>query len=187
MRVKTRWNNKSKPHSIQDIASAMGFNTWRIACNGVLNLENEGFQTDTQRQRLDIIAEFLVFLIHTVDRLAYDKFNEDQRSALVTALALNLVNTWVDNARDIEGPAEEDRRADFIARLNEGMAEYAEMPFTEEGPGFAYLRLLGDRVAAVMGPKDNRWIMDQMMAIEAPDAIQTLRRVMRDLTAGLPA
>ena len=49
MRVKTRWNNKSKPHSIQDIASAMGFNTWRIACNGVLNLENEGFQTDTQR------------------------------------------------------------------------------------------------------------------------------------------
>ena len=61
------------------------------------------------------------------------------------------------------------------------------MPFTEEGPGFAYLRLLGDRVAAVMGPKDNRWIMDQMMAIEAPDAIQTLRRVMRDLTAGLPA
>jgi hypothetical protein len=29
-----------------------------------LNLENEGFQTDTNAQRLDVMTEFLAFLVH---------------------------------------------------------------------------------------------------------------------------
>jgi hypothetical protein len=32
-----------------------------------------------------------------------------------------------------------------------------------------------------MGPKDNRWIQDQVMEIEAPKAVKTLKRALRDL------
>ena len=39
--------------------AALAFIEWRIAGKALLNLENEGFQTDTQLQRLDVLQEFV--------------------------------------------------------------------------------------------------------------------------------
>ncbi|MGA7801332.1 MAG: hypothetical protein WCC36_11025 [Gammaproteobacteria bacterium] len=179
MRVKSRWNAKDKERTPEDVAGALGFIAWRIAGNSVLNLENEDYQTDTQAQRLDVIAELLAFLVHLVDRLAYGKIEEADRQRYIGTLGLRLADTMQDNRIDAQGPGE--YRAPFIDLLNERMDTYAELPFADGEPGFGMRRYLGDRVAAAMGPKHNKWITQQIMDIEVPEALETLRKALRNL------
>jgi hypothetical protein len=42
MRVRTRWNQKDKERSLEEIASVVAANTWKIAGESLLFLENEG-------------------------------------------------------------------------------------------------------------------------------------------------
>ena len=52
VRIRSRWNAKGKARSLEENAGALAFIEWRIAQATLLNLENEGFQTDTQAQRV---------------------------------------------------------------------------------------------------------------------------------------
>ncbi len=63
MRVKSKWSNKGRERTLDEVGGAAAFILWRIAQQGLLNLENEGFQTETRSQRMDVIAEFLAFLV----------------------------------------------------------------------------------------------------------------------------
>ena len=63
MRIKSRWNKRAKKQSLEDIAGALGFISWKIATNGVLELENKGYQTVSNAHRLQIVGEFLAFLL----------------------------------------------------------------------------------------------------------------------------
>ncbi|QKT04019.1 hypothetical protein HUS23_09420 [Ectothiorhodospiraceae bacterium 2226] len=179
MRIRSRWNRKDKERSPEEQASVLGFIIWRIACNAVLNLENEGFQTDTQRQRLDVIGELVAYLLHVVDRLTFERLSVAERERFIGAVAQRLLNIWHDNLRDALGPG--DHRQAMAERLNARMSEYAELPFGDGEPGFAFNRYLGACITEVMGPRDNRWILDQVMAIEVPEALQTLRKALRDV------
>jgi hypothetical protein len=40
------------------------------------------------------------------------------------------------------------------------------------------VRYLGHRIEAIMPAKDQRWVVDQIMASEVPDAIEFLKRGM---------
>ncbi len=88
MRIKSRWNKRAQEQSIEDIAGALGFISWKIATNGVLELENKGYQTDSNAHRLQIIREFLAFLLQVADRLAYEQLDEEERQRFIIALAL---------------------------------------------------------------------------------------------------
>ena len=48
-------------------------------------------------------------------------------------------------------------------------------------PDFAFLRYLGHRLEPTLPEKDRRWVIDQVMAAEAPDAVGVVQRAMRDL------
>lgn len=185
IRVKSKWNKKGKARSAEDTGSVLAFNLWKIAGANVLHIENEGFQTDTYNQRLDVIAELLAFFVHVVDRMISGKdYSEDDRSELITALALNLAKTMHDNRRDVnEGQAEDqaDYKAQFIEVLNERMGEYAGFNFDQGEPGFQLRRRVGEHVTEVMGEKDRKWVTDQIMDIEIPDALQTFKKVARNL------
>lgn len=180
IRIKTKWSKKDKVRTPEEIGSAVAFNLWRIAGANVLHIENEGFQTDTQHQRLDVIAELLAFFVHVVDRMVSDKdYTEQARSELITAIALSLAKTMHDNRRDIED--EGDFKEPFINLINERMSEYARFTFDEGEPGFQIRRSCGDHVTNVMGEKDKKWITDQVMDIEIPDAMKTFKKVARSL------
>jgi hypothetical protein len=185
IRVKSKWNDKNKERSADDTGSALAFNLWRISGANVLHLENEGFQTDTYNQRLDVIAELLAFFVHVVDRMISEKdYSEDDRSDLITAQALNLAKTMHDNRRDVnDDPADNvpDYKGQFITILNERMGEYAGFSFDEGEPGFQLRRRVGEHVTDVMGEKDRKWVTDQVMEIEIPDALKTLKKVTRNL------
>lgn len=185
VRIKTRWNNKDKARSIQEIASALGFTLWRIGQTALLNLENEGFQTDTQLQRLEVMQEFMAFLIHMVDRMAYDRMDDEERAEFITALARKVADYVQDNTRDILGNG--DHRAPFIERLNKRMDEYSEFAVIDSDPSFQLLRYFGDRMTEVLGERQRQWIGTQVIDIEAPGAMKTLRRAVSSLVPEQPA
>lgn len=181
MRVKSKWSKKGKTHTVEEIGGALAFIAFRIAQNAVLSLENNDFQTDTQKQRMDIISEFLCFTIHLMDRMTIDRFSEEDRIRFVTELAVKSAKHYEDNLRDIVGPGE--YRQAFIDKLNERMNDYADFQYDAEngGASFPMRRFFGDLVTRQMGEKNKRWVSDQVIDIEVPEMQQTLNRSVPNL------
>jgi len=181
VRVRSKWNRKDKTHSVEEIGAALAFIAFRIAQNGVLNLENNDYQTDTQAQRLQIIAEFLFFTIHLIDRMTIERFSEEDRMRFMSELAGKSAKHMEDNLRDILGKG--DYRQDFIDTLNQRMSDYAEFQYDAEdgGPSFPMRRFFGDLVTRQMGEKNKRWVTDQMIDIEVPEILTTLNRSLPNL------
>lgn len=182
VRVRSKWHNKDKSKSIEDIAGALGFVTWRIASSAVNKMYNAGFNYRTNAQQLDVIGEFLAFLIQVADRLAYDRMDDEERQRFITALALHVTHTLADNQTDELGPG--DYQGPFLGKLNERLDAYSEFGFVDESPSYPFLRYLGSCVDAVMGGEDNKWVIEHVMEIEAPVAVKTLRKAMTDLLEG---
>lgn len=180
VRIRSRWKDKARERSLEEIGAALAFIEWRIASQALLNLENEGFQTDTQLQRLEVLEEICAFLIHVTDRLVHDSLSEEQRQRFIVALALKIADTYHDNRVDSEGRGQ-DYRQPFIQGLNQRMADYAEFKFENGEPGYAFKRYLGECVTNRMGPRDRKWISDQVMEIEVPEMLKTLEKGVRDL------
>jgi len=180
MRIRSKWNAKNRDRSPEEIAGVLGFISWRIAMQAVLDLENNEFQTDTQVQRLAIIWEFAAFLIHVTDREMYDRMDQEERQVFITAMARNMVQTMSDNMGDILGPG--DYKDDLISTLNLRMGEFARFSYDEkDGPSFPMLRFFGEAVTAVIGEKNRKWVTTHIIDIEAPDAVKTLKRGMANL------
>jgi len=183
-RLKSKWNQKKRERTPEQIASAVSSNIWLLAADGCLNLENEGFETNTQSQRLDVIAEFLAFALHNIDRMTFGELEEDERVRFINALGNHLANLVQDNRLDANGPG--DHRSVFIQLLNERMDEYSECSYEKDsGPGFNLKRIFGNHVMSVMGKKDNKWIPDYVMDAETPKILQGLQRVMTGMGESL--
>lgn len=179
MRVKSKWNVKGRERSMAEIGGAAAFILWRIAQQGLLNLENEGFQTDTRAQRLDVMSEFVAFLVHLADRLKAGELELEERTEFITSLARHLADYMQENRTEALGKG--DYRKALINLLNERAADYAEFTMTDGEPGYAMRRYFGENVRAVMGEKDNQWITDQVMDVEVPEALPPLKKALREL------
>jgi len=181
VRVKSKWSNKGRERSLFEIGGALAFIVWRIAQQGVLNLENEGFQTDTNAQRLDIMTEFIAYLVHLADRMTAEQLDADERQEFITSLARHLADTLQENRTDAQGKGE--YRQPFIELINQRAADYAGFSVTDGEPGFAFRRYVGENVRGVIGEKDNKWVTDQVMDIEVPETLAPLKKALRDLFA----
>jgi hypothetical protein len=181
VRVKSKWNLKDRERTLAEIGGAAAFILWRIAQQGVLNLENAGFQTDTNAQRLDVIAEFTAFLVHLADRMTADRLDGDGRREFITSLARHLADTMQENRTDAQGKGE--YRQTLIDLLNTRAADYAEFAMADNEPGYAWRRYFAENVRAVMGERDNKWIADQVIDIEVPETLGPLNKALRDLFA----
>ncbi|VAW72644.1 hypothetical protein MNBD_GAMMA15-1579 [hydrothermal vent metagenome] len=180
MRIRSRWNNKKREQTIEENAGAMAFIEWRIGSQTLLNLENEGFQTDTQMQRLDVLQELSAFLIHVTDRLVHGDMDETQRQTFIVELAVKMADTYHDNRVDAEGRGQ-DFRPGFIEVLNQRLADYSECSFDDGLPGYEFKRYLGECVTNVMGDKDRKWISDQVMDVEVPEMLKNLKKSLKNL------
>ena len=179
-RLKGGWNQRSRGRTLEEIGSAISFNIWQIAGQGVLDLENEGFQTDTQSQRLDVLTEFAAYLLQIVDRILYDQFELDQRNALISSAGLHMAGILQDNRLETNG--EGDHRKQFLTILNSRIGEYSQCQFNRvDGPSFIFLRILGDHVSKQMGERDNKWITGYVIDIAGEKMYKSLRRVLPGL------
>ncbi len=176
-RLKTKWNQKDRKRKPEEIAGVIGFNLWVLAGESCLYLENEGFETASRFQRLDVIAEFVAFGAHVADRMVFDEMTAAEREIFINALGQHLADTMQSNRADVK---EGEYRTDFINLLNERMSEYSECSYThEDGPSFSMRRLAGNHVQEVMGEKDSKWIPDYVIDSEIPKMLLALKRVFK--------
>ena len=183
LRIKSRWHNEGTPKSLEENASALAFIIWRIALHDAKELHGEGYVYDSDAQRVTVIAEFLAFLLHLADRIAHAFLEDGERAQFITALGRRLADHVQDNLTDLFGAGE--YRDSFIMTLNERMSDYAEFNYDEEnGPSYSSYRYFGERVMAAMGPAfTNRWVIDQIMDIQGPEAYEKFRKAMLELFA----
>ncbi len=185
MRMRTKWHNKEREVSVDEKANTMAFISWRIAMALVLNLENENFQTDTQKQRLDVIQEALAFLVSVTDRLVAGQMTDDERQEFIVKFATKLAKIFQENSEDLIAHGA-DYKTDFINTLNQRLNSYAECGWDSEKdmPGFQYKRDFGDNVATQMGEKDNKYVTEQIMEIEVPDMMENLKKAKFEMVDG---
>jgi hypothetical protein len=164
------------------MANAISATIWKLAANVVLNMENENFETATQSQRVDIMEETVCYLVHFCDRWVYPKASQDQRVEFISCLVKDLARMLEDSRIDVQGEAE--YQADFISKINQRSADYADYGFSEaEGGSFAIRCRLGDREKENKGERDSRWIPDYIVGREAPEIEVALKRSLAGLVS----
>jgi len=181
-RIKDRWHN-STPESTErnvvaektlyDQAGALAFIIWRHGLNGAINLHAEDYHYDDDQQRVGVITELLAFQIQHTDRLSHEFLNQEQRTSFIHALVDRLADHVQDNLIDIAGPG--NYRKPFISLLNQRFSDYADFKYTNAEPGYDCLRYLGHEILQLMGDNQtNRWVIDQIIGIDAPELIEKL-------------
>lgn len=196
IRIKSHWFKPGAVHTPEQQAGALGFTIWRVAQQTLKRMRGAEFDIDAGRPYFDFMREMLVFLVVVADRLAHQRFDAATRVAFTTALVRHVAATLQDNEHDLLGappPGQPGAAERFIDLFNELAGHYAEFgaeagtdPAAEFAPGFAFVRYLGHRLEATLPPKDRRWVIEQMMAAEAPDAVALVQRTMRDLHSTAP-
>jgi hypothetical protein len=193
IRLKTHWFKPGAPKTPAQQAGAMGFTIWRVALQTLKRMRGADFDIDAGEPYFAFMREVLVFLVAVADRLAHERFDSATRVAFTTALVLHVADTLHGNEVDLMGepaagqPQPCDR---FIDLYNEVSGHYGEFGGEagkdEFTPDFSFLRYLGHRLEPTLPPEHRRWVIDQVMAIEAPEAVGKVQQTLRDLCSTAP-
>lgn len=186
MRIKSQWFKSDREKTPQEIAGVMAFTIWRIADNALKNTRKAKFEIAIGVQYFSFLSEFLVFLIQVADRIAYRELPAEARYAFTSTLANRVAETLAENQARLMDDAGTDHKQVFIDKLNLRAGEYAEFNYGPEGPEFAFTRYLAYCMREVMDEKDAEWVIDQMMSIEAPGAVEMVEKTMKNLFAKEP-
>lgn len=189
VRLKTRWHRSKRSErnregsrrekTQENLCSVAAINIWKLAKEAFTRMEKEDFRFREDTQAIDVIAEFCIFMLHIMDRMIYENVSEEDRVVLVSGVANEIANTIEGNQIDLLGPG--DYRAEFIDKLNDRLANYAECAFNVDGPGYDFLRYLAKNIADIMSASDDKWVLEQVMDIEAPELVQRIMPAVRDV------
>jgi len=185
IRIRSRFHRGGRERSAAELASVIAMLGWKLSQDAIRHMREAQFDIDVGRQYFDFVCEYLAFMLHAADRVAHRALDGDRRVAFTTALALKLAEVVEDN-RDmlIAEPESGSCRRHFIALANLRGAEYADFAYDEkEGPDFGFRRFFGSRLLDIVPAKDHAWVIDQIMEIEAPEAVKALERTLAGLFA----
>jgi len=180
--MKSRWHDDDAERSLDEIAGALAFISWRIAKDKAINLHGQDYVYEDDGQRFAVIVEYLIFQLQIIDRLALTQLElgDQDRQKLVVGVARHLAGHLHDNSVDVFGPG--DYVGPFVRRLNERAAEYAEFNYTAEGPSYPFMRHLGYEIQQIMGEsQENRWVIDQVMDKDGIEIDREIRRAVGNL------
>ena len=181
MRVKTVWFSKQGARAPAEIATVVASTLWRLADKLVDNLSKADYDIVTPARGFKILAEVLAFGLHVTDRAAHMKLSGEERAALVQGVGVRLGQLMEDNVRALVGQDGRDYRSEFIDMLNRRGEDYATFDFPDNGASFPALRYLGAQIREVMDERDEHWVMDQVMDIEMPEVLGTLKKTLDGL------
>jgi hypothetical protein len=181
MRVKSNWFRGGQAKTPQENASAVAFIAWRSADNALKNMRRADFDIEVGPQYFAFLSEFLIFLVLVADRIAYRRMSDEDRVLFTGTVANRAGETLADNWSELLGGEMAAHKATFIERLNQRAGEYAEYEYGEDGPSFSFLRHFGYALQEMMAERDKTWVIDQVMAIDAPEAVATLEKAVRGL------
>lgn len=178
MRLKSKWH-KNQVKTIEDIGGAMAFVCWRLTKNHLEDLINEGFVIEKQ-QVFDVIVEYLCFLIQCIDRLTHKTLNHKQRQELIGKLVKQSAFYYQDNKT--ERISEGNHWKAFINTYNQRANDYSTYGFEGE-PDYRFLRYFGEKIQKAMTAVDEKWIVQQIIEIQAPKAFQAIKKSVNDLVS----
>ncbi|MFA6014318.1 MAG: hypothetical protein WC742_04560 [Gallionellaceae bacterium] len=186
MRIKSNWFKAGREHTPEELAGAVSFVVYRIADNALKNTRKARFEIAVGEQYFAFLTEFLLFLIQVADRIAYRTLDEQARFTFTSTLANRIGETHAENESRLLGGEIAECKRRFIEQLNLRSGEYAEFGYSETGPDFSFTRYLAYCMTDVMTEKDSIWIIDQIMASEAPEAVEMLEKTFRGLLESEP-
>ena len=182
MRIKNHWFKSERPKTVPEIAGAVAFTVWRVAQQVLRNMRRADFDIETGPQYFDFLTEWLIFLVQSADRSAFERLGED-RVEFTTVLANRVGEFLADNRSDLLGDASAvDLKGRFIDLLNLRLSDYADFDLIDYG----CLRYFAGQLAHVVGPRDTVWVHDQVMEIEAPQAVELVERGISGLLDDAP-
>jgi hypothetical protein len=185
--VKTRWRKKGV-RTLAERAGVIGANLWKLSLEIFKHMEKEGFRFGSDRLVTGVLTEFIAFVAQLVDRAVYGRLSDAERAALIGEVAGHLAATMENNQRDLLGPGE--YRKPFIDALNARFGEYAEFECPGGEPSYACLRYFATKVSDAMtgadGSGDNKWVVEQMMDIEAPEMVLLVKKLVDQTVAAAP-
>jgi len=186
MRIKSNWFKSEREKTPVEIAGALAFTIWRIADNALKNTRKANFEIAIGSQYFTFLTEFLIFLIQVADRIAYRELPAEVRFTFTSTLANRVAETLAENQSRLMDGSFAEHKQHFIDNLNKRAEEYAEFNYGEDGPEFAFTRYLGFCMRGVMDEKDVEWVVDQIMSIEAPEAVEMVEKTMKNLFESEP-
>jgi hypothetical protein len=178
-RVKTVWFKKEGERPVEDVATALATTIWRMADRAIDNLLRADFDIITPQRGFKIMGELTAFAVHYVDRVLFPRLSDKARGEIVSALGVRLAEIMEDNILDFtEGVKDPDYDYEqgYIDMLNARMTEYAHYDFPDDRPSFQALRYLSLQIREDMEKSDQTWIQDQIMDIEMPEILGTVKK-----------
>ena len=188
-RLKTQWFREGGGHGAVQQASAAAFVVWRIARHALDRTRHAGFGVDLGPPYFRFLREMLVFLAAITDRVAHARLEAGARAEFTVAMVHHLARILQESEDEWLGPAVPPHADTFIDLVNELAMHYAEFGADPQvavepgsfAPGFAFLRYLGHRLEACVPASEQRWVQDQVVSCEAPDAVALLQRALAEL------
>jgi hypothetical protein len=166
LRIRNTFKNRDNA-TLEEKANVLAYNIWQISLAGAKNLHEENYLFDNDAQRVGVIREYLVFMVHVADRMVYDKLDETERTTFVNVLAQYTAKQIQRNTEEIAGPGE--YKANYLATINDRFNEYSQGSFEDGKPGYSLLRMFGENVRQIMGDdQTNKWTIDQIMDVDGP-------------------
>lgn len=178
-RVKTVWFKQEGERPAEEIASALATTIWRMGDRAIDNLSKANFDIITPHRGFKIIGELTAFAVHYVDRIIFPRMSDEKRGELISELGVRLAEIMEDNILDMtEGVKDPDYdyQQGYIDMLNARMLEYAHYDFPDDRPSFQALRYLSLQIRDDMEKSDQTWIQDQIMDIEMPEILGTVKK-----------
>lgn len=171
MRIKSKWHNNSKK-TLQEMASAVAFSSWRLTKNQIEDLINEGFKVE-KTEVFDVIKSYLYFIISCVDRLVFDKLSFGQRQEFIIAVVKQCGFYYQENKAD--RIAEGEYIKEFIDGYNQISGDYAKSGFGGS-PNYDFLIVFAGSVKDATTKVDEKWITQQIVEIQAPDCFEDIQK-----------
>lgn len=193
IRVKTIWfKQEDGPKGPEQQAGVIALTIWKLADKTVIDLSKSDYDIITPQRGFTLLAELAAFMLHLSDRMVYRRIADAERQALVQALAKRLAEILEENIHEVMNDHGHPYQADFIDLVNRRGQDYASFDFPPEQPSFAALRYLGNCIRDIMEGRDQPWVIDQIMELEAPEMIATVKQAVDGLfpqtsSASLPA
>lgn len=177
MRITGRWR-RNRTRSLPEQASAAAGICWKAGCDGLLELENAGFESHSLEQRLNIIEELTAFLLVITHGMARQEHTHIEADRFLQETGRHLARLSAENRQDAGEGAEPARYAE---RINARLGEYGNLPIgTPESPDHALLRATGRHVADAVAT-DPLWVIQQVVEYVAPDCAARTRAALSDL------
>ena len=180
MRIRDRWPARDNSVSTEENAGALAYVCWQVALDGTKQLHAQKFDYRDDAQRVAVISEYLVFLIHICDRICATQLQADEREIFVIKLTRVCAGHLHRNAEEILGPG--DYTDAFIDTFNARSKDFSQCKYVNGGPGYSLLRAFGAQIQQLMGnSQTNRWVMDQVTEISAQNAVDQVQKSIRNI------